>query len=213
MSRLFAVALTIGALVLAGSAHATAAPVTSADLLTTAEVATAYPDLADADLIRSRAGITAPRAVTKAGRLHCDRYRAIRGTSRRHTLFFNAIRARSLALGQHVVRMGHVGDAKAVLRHYRHYVRTCRGSHATTDGEGGRARMAVREWSTPRLGDGTVGLLVAFSQHGLTTWRRTLIARTGRTITLQEVEPYSGKGSADRLVEVSRLAVERLAGS
>lgn len=213
MGRLFAVAVSTAALVLsviAGPAPATAGPITGTDLLAPAEVASVYPDLADADRLRGRSGITAPRAVVRAGRLHCDRYRSIRGTSRRYVLFFDAGRERTVVLEQHVVRLRDVREAKAVLRHYRHYVRTCQGAHGTTDGEGGRARMVVRGWSTPRIGDGAVGLLVAFSQHGFTTWRRTLIARTGRTVTLQEAVPHSGKGSADRLVAVSRLAVDRL---
>lgn len=215
MKRPLTAILTSGALaasVMAAAAPASAGPVTGPEMLTVSEVAVVYPELADAERIRSSGGITAPRAVMKDGHLRCDRYRSFRGTSRRHTLFFETISEKSVTLGQHVVRMAGVADAKGVLRHYRRYMSACEGSHATTDGEGGRARMVVRAWQAPRVGDGSVGLLVAFAQHGTTTWRRTLVARVGRSITVQEVEPYSGTGSADRLVTLSQLAVARLSG-
>ena len=215
MKKLLAAVITTGALVagvLTAAVPASAAPLTRDDMLTRQDVVSVYPGLADADRRRLDHGLTAPHAVTRDGRLHCDRYRLFRGSSNRHGWFFSTTSQDSVALDQGVIRMTGTTRAEAVLSHYRSYARTCEGSHATTDGEGGRARMVVRSWSAPRLADGSVGLLVGFVQHGTTTWRRTLVVRVGRTVTAQEVEPYSGTGSADRLVAVSRLAVARLLG-
>lgn len=205
------VVLLAGASGPASAGPASAAPVTAADLLTLDEVVSVYPDLEGGDRLQGKYGLTAPKAVMKDGRLHCDRYRTIRGTSRRNASFFDIDSETVLNLGQGVVRLAGARRAKAVLRHYRGYLRACEGTHRTTDGEGGRARMKVRAWSAPQVGGGSVGMLVAFVQHGETSWRRTLVVRTGRTITVQELEPYAGKGGAARLVRLSRTAVRKLA--
>lgn len=215
MTKLLIAVATTGALVagiLAAAVPASAGPITRGEMLTRQDVVSIYPGLADADRGRHDHGLTAPRAVVRDGRLRCDRYRVFRGTSNRHSWFFSTFAQDSVALDQGVIRMPSRGRAEAVLSHYRDFARTCEGTHATTDGEGGQARMTVRPWSAPRIADGSVGLLVGFSQQGLTTWRRTLVVLAGRTVTAQEVEPYSGTGSADRLVELSRLAAARLAG-
>lgn len=214
MWRRFITMVMSGALVvtvMVVGAPASAGPIAFAELLTRHDVSSVYPGLADADRVGDRHGLLAPRTVTRDGRVRCDRYRTFRGDSSRHNWFFSTFTRRSVALDQAVIRMPGATRARAVLRHYRGFARACEGRHGTWDGEGGRARMTVRGWQTPRLGDGSVGLLVGFSQQGVTTWRRTLVVRVGDTITAQEVEPFSGTGSDERLIEVSRLAVAKLA--
>ena len=57
-------------------------------------------------------------------------------------------------------------EARAVLAHYRAYVEACTGTHATDDGDGGKATMKVRGWQPRRVGDERVGMLDAFIQYG-----------------------------------------------
>ena len=132
-------------------------------------------------------GIDAPDFTTSP--LHCDRYRNYRGASRIEGYFYS-LSGPSFALDENIVRMRTTAEARAVLAHYRAFVKTCHGAHATTDGEGGKATMKVRGWHPRRVGDERVGLLDAFIEHGgLTTWRRTLLSRVGKTVMLLVVEP------------------------
>lgn len=174
------------------------------------EAATVYPGLAGGDRFTSRYGLTAPRFVKRHGRLKCDRYRNVKGISRRGAYFFNVKVRRSVTLSQDVVRFRSVKRAKSMMRYYRNYLRKCRGNHPTTDGEGGKARMKVRGWSTPRIGGGSIGLLNAFIQYGEHTWRRTIVARTGRTVSVQEATPFTGKGAPKRVIKISRKAIGKL---
>ena len=212
MRNLVATLATTVALVvpLAVTSPASAAPLRVADLLTLWQAASVYPALQGGDRIRGQFGVVAPRSAVVRDQLKCDRYRSFKGTSRRNASFFDVGDRTSVTLDQDVIRLRNMPRAQAVLRHYRRYIRTCEGTHRTTDGEGGSARMKVRGWQTPRVGAGSVGMLVAFIQHGDTTWRRTVVARTGRTVTVQTTEMPRGKGSPERAIEISRKAVRKL---
>ena len=200
----------VGALV-GPPAVAQADPITQQDMLRRPEVASIYPALEKAVRIGDRSGIFASHTVVKNGRRHCDRYRTFKGTSNRNNSWFSTGEQETVTLNQSVVRLPWARDAKAVLRHYRHFVRVCEGDHATTDGEGGRATMRVRTWDATGPGDGSVGVLEAFSQQGLTTWRRLVAVRVGRVVTVVEAEIPSGMGSASRLLAVAELAAAKLA--
>ena len=190
---------------------AAAAPVGKADLLTLAEAETVYPQLRgrhdDGNRDVYGFGITAPDFTTFP--LHCDRYRNYRGTSRAQGYYYS-LSGPSFALTEGLVQLRTRAEARAVLRHYRAFIEACRGTHATTDGEGGKATMKVRGWQPRQVGDERVGLLDAFIQYGDTTWRRTLVTRTGRTVLLLEVEPRRGTGSAARAVDAAELALAKL---
>ena len=83
-------------------------------------------------------------------------------------------------------------EARSVLEHYRDYARVCGGRHATDDGDGNAATLQVRGWRPGRVGDETVGLLDAFTVYGATQWRRSVVARVGRTVVFTVVEPNRG---------------------
>jgi hypothetical protein len=190
---------------------AAAAPLGKANLLTLDEAETVYPQLRGRHDDGARNvyafGIDAPDFTTSP--LHCDRYRNYRGTSRVEGSYYS-LSGPSFAFDENIVRMRTTADARAVLAHYRAFVEACTGTHATTDGEGGKATMKVRGWHPRRVGDERVGMLDAFIQGGLTTWRRTLLTRVGRTVMLLVVEPRRGTGSASRVADAADLAWSKL---
>lgn len=213
MRRPWVVALTVAALVplLVGTlAPASARPLLDRDLVTVREAGRIYPSVKDGVRYRGRFGISAPRSAQVGGRLACDRYKTFRAASRRTSYIYPARGAGYPALDQVVGRFRTLKRAKAVIRHYRKYVHVCRGTHDTTDGEGGAAKMRVRRWWAPRVGDASVGMLDAFIQHGEVTWYRTLVVREGRTVSVQTVEPRSGKGNSKKALRYSRKAIAKL---
>jgi hypothetical protein len=191
---------------------AAAAPLDKKDLLTLAEAESVYPQLRGRHDDGHRGlyafGIDAPDFTTSP--LRCDRYRNIRGVSRVEGYYY-PVSGRSFALDENIVRMRSTAEARGVLAHYRAFVDACTGTHATTDGEGGKATMKVRGWHPRRVGDERVGMLDAFIEvGGLTTWRRTLLTRVGRTVMLLVVEPRRGFGSASRVADAADLAWSKL---
>jgi hypothetical protein len=190
---------------------ALAAPLGKASLLTLDEAEALYPQLIGRHDDGHRGvyafGIDAPDFTTSP--LHCDRYRSYRGVSRIEGYYYT-VSGPSFVLDENIVRMRTVAEARAMLAHYRDFLETCRGTHATTDGEGGKATMKVRAWHPRRVGDERVGMLDAFIQGGLTTWRRTLVTRVGRTVLLLMVEPTRGNGSAARIEDAADLAWSKL---
>ena len=213
MRRLVTIAVTVIALVpllAAASASASGERLTTHDLLSKRQAGSVYPALARGTRYKGRYGIVAPRFATVHGQLKCDRYRTLKGVARRDAYFFNVNVPRSMTLDQAVVRFRSVQRAKAFMRYYRTYIRKCRGTHPTTDGEGGKARMKIRPWRTPRTGGGSVGMLEAFIQYGGADWRRTVVARTGRTVSVQTLIPYKGKADPKRAIRISRKAIAQL---
>ena len=190
---------------------AAAAPLGKANLLTLDEAESVYPQLRGRHDDGQRGlyafGIDAPDFTTSP--LHCDRYRNYRGTSRVEGVYYT-LSGPSFALDENIVRMRTTAEARGVLAHYRAFIEACTGTHATTDGEGGKATMKVRGWHPRRVGDERVGMLDAFIQSGVTTWRRTLLTRVGRTVMLLVVEPRRGFGSASRVADAADLAWSKL---
>jgi hypothetical protein len=202
----------LAALALAVPSPALAAPLDKSSLLTLDEAETVYPELRGKHDDGHRGiyafGIDAPDFTTSP--LRCDRYRSYRGVSRIEGYYYS-LSGPSFALDENIVRMRTKAEARAVLAHYRAFTRACHGTHATTDGEGGKATMKVRGWKPRRVGDERVGLLDAFIEHGgLTTWRRTLLSREGKTVMLLVVEPPRGFGSASRIEDAADLAWSKL---
>jgi hypothetical protein len=192
-------------------APALAAPLGKANLLTLKEAETIYPQLRgkhdDGSHNLYAFGIDAPDYTTSP--LHCDRYRTYRGTSRALGSYYS-LSGPAFALTETLVRMRTPAEAHGVLQHYRAFIRTCVGTHPTTDGDGGKATMKIRGWQPRKVGDERVGMLDAFIQFGLTTWRRTVLTRVGRTVLLLVVEPRHGLGSAARVVDCADLALTKL---
>jgi len=213
MRRLLTIAVALMALtplVAASTATAAGERLTTHDLLSKRQAASVFPGLKGGTRLEGRSGIVAPRFVKTHGRLKCDRYRVFKGVSRRDAYFFNVNVPRSMTLDQDVTRFRTVRRAKALMRYYRTYLRTCRGTHRTTDGQGGKAWMKVRRWQPPRIGADSIGVYEAFIQYGGADWTRTIVARTGRTVTVQEVIPYVGKVGTKRAIRISRKAISNL---
>ena len=191
---------------------AAAAPLDKKDLLTLDEAVSVYPQLRGRHDDGHRGlyafGIDAPDFTTSP--LRCDRYRLFRGVSRVEGYFYT-VSGPSFALDENIVRMRTTAEARGVLAHYRAFIDACTGTHATDDGDGGKATMKVRGWHPRRVGDERVGLLDAFIGYGgLTTWRRTLLTRVGKTVMLLVVEPRRGFGSASRVADAADLAWSKL---
>ncbi len=201
----------LAALGLAVPSPALAAPLDKPSLLTLDEAETVFPQLRGRHDDGHRGvyafGIDAPDFTTSP--LHCDHYRNYRGTSRVEGYYYS-LSGPSFTLDENIVRFRTTAEARALLAHYRSFIETCRGTHATTDGEGGKATMKVHGWQPRRVGDERVGMLDAFIQSGLTTWRRTLLTRVGRTVMLLMVEPPRGNGSASRIADAADLAWSKL---
>jgi hypothetical protein len=212
VARLAVLSTTLlAALALAVPSPALAAPLDKTKLLTLDEAETVFPQLRgrhdDGHRGVYATGIDAPDFTTSP--LHCDRYTNYRGTSRIEGYFYS-LSGPSFGLDENVVRMPSVAAARGVLAHYRSFIRTCAGTHPTTDGDGGKATMTVRGWDPRRVGDERVGMLDAFIQYGVTTWRRTLLSRDGATVLLLVVEPRRGFGSASRIADAADLAWSKI---
>ena len=124
---------------------AAAAPLDKKDVLTLAEAESVYPQLRGRHDDGHRGlyafGIDAPDFTTSP--LHCDRYRNFRGVSRVEGYFYS-VSGPSFGLDENIVRMRTTAEARGVLAHYRAFVDACTGTHATDDGDGGKATMQVR---------------------------------------------------------------------
>lgn len=199
---------------LAGSPAASSAGTTrDLGLPTSVELTAIYPDLENERPIRGNWGVSAHDFARVKGRLKCDHYRDYRGVARRGAYFsHNITNSKLIEISVDAVRFRTENEAQAVVRHYRKFARVCRGTHRTTDGEGGSATMKVRRWRLAPIGDASAGMLDAFIQYGDTVWRRTVVARVGRTVSVVVVAPPNGVGSEARALELAQLAVVR-AGS
>lgn len=208
---LAALLLTAGLTPLVAPGPATAAPVTKGQLLTLDELESVFPQLLErrdnANQDRFRFGMDAPAYWTSP--LRCDHTRLYKGTSRATANTYTLL-GPSFNFLESIVQFRTTHEARSVLQHYRDYARVCRGRHATDDGEGGAATLEVRAWRPPAVGDERVGLLDAFTQYGDTQWRRSVVARVGRTVVFTVVEPNRGTGNAAQSVEGARLAVAKL---
>ncbi|WP_028653654.1 sensor domain-containing protein [Nocardioides halotolerans] len=205
-------AVVVSAVVpLALPAPAHADPVTKQDLLTLAEAETVFPELAgrhdDGNQDRFNFGMDVPAYWTSP--LRCDHQRSYGGTSHA-TASSYSLSGPDFGFLESIVQFRTKHEARSVLQHYRDYARVCRGRHATDDGDGNAATLQVRAWRPGRVGDEAVGLLDGFTVYGRTQWRRSVVARVGRTVVLTTVEPGRGAGDPDQAVAGARLAVAKL---
>jgi hypothetical protein len=203
------VALTaLGALLAPSSAvavEAAGAPVTRQQLLTLADYQSVHPDLRDPS--RSVFGSTtvfAPRGCQ-------DQAQAVRGTSSIAAGLSTTSRRRSVSLiDQELVRFGSVAAARDLVRRYRLFSKRCVGDVRTDDGEGAAVLLKNRAWFPPRVGHEAAGMLIGWFSRGGVDWRRVLVVRVGRTVSVLDVDYLDVRPPQAKVVALGELAVERI---
>ena len=187
-----------------GRAAAAPDPLGRQHLLTLADHATVYPDMDDPIRIVMRSPVFAPRGCDDQGQV-------VRGSSRILGSVSPASRRRSVALiDQNVVRFASRRAARLLVQRYRFFSKQCVGDVRTDDGEGGRVLLKNRAWIPPRVGDESSGMLIGWVQGGSTTWRRVLVTRVGRTVSVLDVSFTEVRPPRDDLLALGALAVARL---
>lgn len=180
------------------------APVTRDHLLTVADYRTVYPGMRNPSPVVVRSPLFAPRGCEDQGLV-------VRGSSRIEGSVSPEVRERSVALIEHnVVRLGSASRAKALLQRYRHFSARCVGNVDTDDGTGRDLRLKNRAWFPSRVGDGSAGMLVGWSQGGATDWRRVLAVRVGRTVSVLDVSVTDRRPRQDDVLALGELAADRL---
>ena len=200
------VALVTVLLGLVGPAPATAAPapVGREHLLTLTDYGTVYPDMDDPIRVVLRSPLFAPRGCE-------DQSAVVRGSSRILGSVSPASRRRSVALiDQNVVRFASKKAARLLVQRYRFFTKRCVGDVHTDDGEGGKVVLKNRAWIPPRVGEESSGMLIGWVQGGGTTWRRVLVTRVGRTVSVLDVSFTEVRPPKADLLALGALAVERL---
>ena len=140
-----------------------------------------------------------------------DRGQVVRGTSR----IFGGVspdvtRSEVTLIDQTVVRLATKAEARAVVQRYRWFSRHCVGNVRTDDGEGGKVILKNRAWLPPRVGDQSAGMLIGWLQSGSIDWRRVLVSRVGRTVSVLDVSAFDTRPRRRDLVALGELAAERL---
>ncbi len=185
-------------------ATAAPAPVGREHLLTLADYEAVHPDMRDPSRIVLRSPVFAPRGCE-------DRGQVVRGTSRILGSVSPGVRRRSVSLiDQNVVRFASKAGARALVHRYRHFSKHCVGNVATDDGEGGDVILKNRTWLPPRVGDESAGMLIGWFQGGFADWRRVLVVRVGRTVSVLDVSYTDIRPPRSDVVRLGELAVERL---
>ncbi|WP_322919628.1 hypothetical protein [Nocardioides renjunii] len=203
--------VTLGALVgavvaptTAGRADAAPGPVTREHLLTRADVESVHPETRDPLRIVLRSPVFAPRGCE-------DQAQVVRGSSVILASFSPSVRRRSLSMvDHHVVRFSSVGQARSLVQRYRHFSRRCVGDVDTDDGEGGAVRLKYRAWFPPRVGQESAGMLVGWFSRGSADWRRVLVSRVGRTVSVLDVSFTDVRPPRSGVLELGEIAVDRL---
>jgi hypothetical protein len=205
LSRTTVALTTLGALLASTPAVAEApAPVTRQDLLTLADHEVVFPDMRDPVRVVLRSPVFAPRGCEDQGQV-------VRGRSRILGSVSPDARRRSVwMIDQNVVRFGSRADARALVHRYRHFSKSCVGNVATDDGEGGDVTLKNRGWQPPRVGDESAGMLIGWFQGGSAEWRRVLVVRLGRTVTVLDVSFSDVRPPRSQVLALGELAVERL---
>jgi hypothetical protein len=199
-----ALAAVLAVLAVPLGARAAPAPVAREHLLTLADYESVYPDMRDPFRIVMRAPVFAPRGCD-------DQEQVVRGSSRIFGSVSPGVRRRSVSLiDQNVVRFGSRAEARSLVRRYRHFSHHCVGNVATDDGEGGDVTLKNRAWLPPRLGDESSGMLVGWVQNGSTDWRRVLVVRVGRTVSVLDVSYTDVRPPRAGVLALGELAVDRL---
>lgn len=179
-------------------------PVTRQHLLTLADYEAVYPDLRDPSRIVLRSPVFAPRGCDDQGLV-------VRGSSRILGGVSTTTRRRSVSLiDQHIVRFDTVTQARALVQRYRHFSRRCVGDVRTDDGEGSKVLLKNRAWFPPRVGDESAGMLIGWFSRGAVDWRRVLVTRVGRTVSVLDVSFSDVRPPQGRVLDLGRLAIDRL---
>jgi hypothetical protein len=205
LSSTISMLVALGALLAPSpGAVAATAPVTRDHLLTLSDYEAVYPDMRDPLRIVMRSPVFAPRGCE-------DRGQAVRGTSRIFGSVSPGVRRRSVSLiDQTLVRFRTVAEARALVQRYRHFSKRCVGNIATDDGEGGDVTLKNRAWLPPRVGDESAGMLICWLQDGLADWRRVLVVRVGRTVSVLDVSYTDIRPPRSEVLELGEAAVARL---
>jgi hypothetical protein len=186
------------------AASAPPEPLTRQHLLTAEDYVVVYPDMRDPSRIVLRSPVFAPRGCE-------DRGVAVRGSSRIQGSVSPVIRRRSVALvDQNLVRFDSVRQARALVHRYRDFSKRCVGDVDTDDGEGSAVRLKNRAWFPPVVGDESAGLLIGWFSRGAADWRRVLVVRTGRTVSVLDVSFTDVRPPQRGVLALGRLAVDRL---
>jgi hypothetical protein len=179
-------------------------PVSRQHLLRLADYGAVYPDMDDPLRVVLRSPVFAPRGCEDQGQV-------VRGASRIQGSMSPASRRRSVALvDQNVVRFASKAAARALVQRYRHFSKRCVGNVQTNDGEGGEVTLRNRAWFPPRVGDESAGMLIGWLQSGSIDWRRVLVTRVGRTVSVLDVSFTDVRPPRDDVVALGELAVGRL---
>jgi len=179
-------------------------PVTRQHLLTLEDHMVVYPDMRDPLRTVMRSPVFAPRGCEDQGV-------AVRGSSAIQGSVSPDVRRRSVALvDQNLVRFGSVREARALVARYRAFSKRCVGDVDTDDGEGGDVLLKNRAWFPPLVGDESAGMLIGWFSRGAADWRRVLVVRTGRTVSVLDVGFSDVRPPRRGVLALGRLAVERL---
>ena len=199
-----ALAALMAALLSPAPALAAPAPVTREHLLTLADYETVYTDMRDPLRIVLRSPVFAPRGCEDQGQV-------VRGSSRIQGSVSPSVRRRAVALiDQNVVRFTSKTQARALVQRYRHFSKHCVGNVATDDGEGGDVTLKNRAWLPPRVGDESAGMLIGWFQNGSADWRRVLVVRVGRTVSVLDVSFTDIRPPRSEVLALGGLALDRL---
>ncbi len=202
------IALAVLAALLAPSpvvaAPAPPEPVTRAHLLTLEDYVVVYPDVRNPSRGVYRSPVFAPRGCDDQGV-------AVRGSSRIQGGLSVTSRRRSVSLiDQNLVRFDSVRQARALVHRYRDFSKRCVGDVDTDDGEGGDVLLKNRAWFPPVLGDESAGMLIGWFSRGAVDWRRVLVVRTGRTVSVLDVGFTDVRPPQRGVLALGRLAVNRV---
>jgi hypothetical protein len=205
LSSTLSMLAALGALLAPTPVMATAtAPVTREHLLTLSDYEAVYPDMRDPLRIVMRSPVFAPRGCEDQGQ-------AVRGTSRIFGSVSPGVRRRSVSLiDQNLLRFRTVIEARALVQRYRHFSKHCVGNVATDDGEGGDVTLKNRAWLPPRVGDESAGMLICWVQDGSADWRRVLVVRVGRTVSVLDVSYTDIRPPRSQVLALGEAAVARL---
>lgn len=205
ISSILSLLAALGALLAPAPVTAAApAPVTREHLLTLADHEAVFPDMRDPLRITMRSPVFAPRGCE-------DQAQAVRGTSRISGSVSPAVRRRSVSLiDQNLVRFRTLAEARALVQRYRFFSKHCVGNVATDDGEGGDVTLKNRAWLPPRVGDESAGMLIGWVQDGFADWRRVLVVRVGRTVSVLDVSYTDIRPPRSQVLRLGEAAVARL---
>lgn len=179
-------------------------PLTRHDLLTLEDHVAVYPDMRDPLRTVMRSPVFAPRGCKDQGLL-------VRGSSAIQGSVSPDVRRRSVALVDHnLVRFGSARQARGLVERYHSFSKRCVGDVETDDGEGGDVRLKNRAWFPPQVGDESAGMLIGWFSRGAADWRRVLVVRVGRTVSVLDVSFTDVRPPRRGVLALGRLAVDRL---